>query len=33
MVLGGEKSFQYKCKIEEAYIFSKDKGPFRNNHR
>ena len=25
MVLGGEKSFQYKCKIEGTYIFCKDK--------
>ena len=25
MVLGGKKSFQYKCKLEGAYIFSKDK--------
>ena len=25
MVLGGKKSFQYKCKIENTYIFSKDK--------
>ena len=25
MVLGGKKVFQYKCKIEETYIFSKDK--------
>ena len=25
MVLGGEKCFQYKGKIEETYIFSKDK--------
>ena len=25
MVLSGKKSFQYKCKIESSYIFSKDK--------
>ena len=25
MVLGEKKSSQYKCKIEETYIFSKDK--------
>ena len=25
MDLGGKKSFQYKCKIEDTYIFSKDK--------
>ena len=25
MVLGGKKSFQYKCKIEDNYIFYKDK--------
>ena len=25
MVLGGKKGFQYKCKIESTYIFSKDK--------
>ena len=25
MVLGGKKVFQYKCKVEETYIFSKDK--------
>ena len=25
MVLSGRKSFQYKCKIEDTYIFSKDK--------
>ena len=25
MVLGGKKSFQYKCKIEGTYIFSKDR--------
>ena len=23
MVLGGKNSFQYKCKIEDTYIFSK----------
>ena len=25
MVLRGKKSFQYKCKIEGTYIFTKDK--------
>ena len=25
MVLGGKKRFEYKCKIEDTYIFSKDK--------
>ena len=25
MVLGGKKRFQYKCKIEDTYIFSKDQ--------
>ena len=25
MVLGGKKTFQYKCKIEETFILSKDK--------
>ena len=25
MVLGRKKSFQYNCKIEDIYIFSKDK--------
>ena len=25
LVLGGKKSFQYKCKTEDTYIFSKDK--------
>ena len=25
MVLGGKKRFQYKCKIKDTYIFSKDK--------
>ena len=25
MVLRGKKRFQYKCKIEDTYIFSKDK--------
>ena len=25
MVLGGKKRFQYKCKIEDIYIFSKGK--------
>ena len=25
MVLGEKESFQYKCKIEDTYIFSKDK--------
>ena len=28
MVLGGKKSFQYKCKVEDTYIFSKDKVVF-----
>ena len=32
MVLGGKKRFQYKCKIEDTYVFFKDSN-FRNNHQ
>ena len=32
MVLGGKKRFQYKCEIEDTYVFFKDSN-FRNNHQ